>query len=160
ALPIDWSSRSTRSMRLARTSPTSRIPDASRATASITPRDSSRRARRLIARSGGLAAGVVGAQGVAEAADGPQQPRLHVVDLASQVAQVRLDDVGLAVEVVLPDVVQDLLLRQHAFRVEQEVAQQAELGRRQVDLAPRPPDLVPVLVHLEVAIAEHGRAVV
>ncbi len=151
-------------------SPTSSTPAASRAIDSITASEISSRARRLIGGQSGLpaadggaiavgarlAAALVGAQHVAEAAHGPEQPGLGAVELAPQVADVRLDDVVLAVEVVLPDVVEDLLLRQDALGVEQEVAQQPELGGRQLDLVVAAPDLVAVLVHLEVAVAEAG----
>src|SRR3954470_9964930 len=41
-------------------------------------------------------------QRVPDAADGVQQPGLGGVDLAPQVGDVGLDDVGLAVEVVVP----------------------------------------------------------
>src|SRR4051794_6310984 len=51
-------------------------------------------------------------EGVAHPADGVQQPRVGGVDLAAQVGDVGLDDVGLAVEVVVPHVVEDLRLRQ------------------------------------------------
>src|SRR4051794_39024010 len=44
-------------------------------------------------------------QGVAHPADRVQQPRLGRVDLAAQVGDVGLHDVGLAVEVVVPHVV-------------------------------------------------------
>src|ERR1700712_1680175 len=40
------------------------------------------------------------------------------VELAAQVRDVRLHDAGVAVEVVLPDVVEDLRLREHAVGVE------------------------------------------
>src|SRR3954463_13988742 len=49
-------------------------------------------------------------QRVPPPADRVQQPRLGRVDLAAQVGDVRLDDVGLAVEVVVPHMVQDLRL--------------------------------------------------
>src|SRR4051794_16230893 len=49
---------------------------------------------------------------VAGAADGVDQLRLDGVDLLAQVADVELDDVGLALEVVLPHPVEDLRLGQ------------------------------------------------
>ena len=53
-------------------------------------------------------------------------------------------------EVVLPDVVEDLRLGQHPARVEQQVAQQLELGGRQRDQPAGTPHLVRLLVQLEV----------
>src|ERR1700709_1651699 len=50
------------------------------------------------------------------------------VELAPQVGDVGLHDAGVAVEVVLPDVVEDLRLRQDSVRVQHQVAQQLELG--------------------------------
>src|SRR5699024_6942192 len=50
------------------------------------------------------------------------------VDLATQIGDIGLDDAGVAAEVVLPHVVEDLRLRHHAVRVGHEVAQQLEFG--------------------------------
>ena len=61
------------------------------------------------------------------------QRRAERVELLAQVADVGLDDVRVAAEVVVPDVLEDLRLREHAARVEHEVAEQRELGRRQRD---------------------------
>ena len=76
------------------------------------------------------------------------------VELAAQVAHVGLDDVRVAAEVVAPHVLEDLALREHAARVEQEEAEQVELGRGQVDPAVGAEDLVAALVEDEVAVAE------
>src|SRR3954452_7245078 len=157
------SSLSTRSIRLARVSPTTSTPASTSATGISTASASRSRLRRLIAGTRrGVAIGLggfVGAQDVAEPADRAEQPRLRVLQLASQVADVRLDDVVLAVEVVLPDVVEDLLLGQDALGVEEEVAEQAELGGGELDLVARAPDLVAVLVQLQVAVAQPRRSV-
>ena len=77
------------------------------------------------------------------------------VELAAQVADVRLDHVRVAAEVVSPDVLQDLPLREHAPGVEQEEAQQRELGRRELELRLAAEDLVARLVEVEVLVAEH-----
>ena len=53
----------------------------------------------------------------------------ELVDLLAQVADVGLDDVGVAVEVVLPHVVEDLRLRERPAGVEHQVAQELVLGR-------------------------------
>src|SRR5687767_8120243 len=52
-------------------------------------------------------------QGVAHPADGVQEARLGGVDLAAEVGDVGLDHVGLAVEVVVPHVVENLRLGEH-----------------------------------------------
>src|SRR6478752_9289742 len=77
------------------------------------------------------------------------------VDLLAQVGDVKLDDVRLAAEVVVPHPVEDLRLGQHAPRVAHEVAQQLELGRGEVDLLAAAGHLVAVLVEGEVADDEH-----
>ena len=56
-----------------------------------------------------------------------------VVNLAAQVRNVRLHDGGIAVKVVLPYVVENLCLREHAVCVEHQVVQQVELGGGEVD---------------------------
>src|SRR6476469_9592525 len=72
--------------------------------------------------------------GVAEAAHRLDQRRLAgPVDLLAQVADVRLDDAGIAVEVVAPDVIEDLRLADNAAGIRQQVVEQVVLGRRQVD---------------------------
>src|SRR6476620_9651293 len=73
------------------------------------------------------------------------------VDLLAQVGDVELHDVGLAAEVVVPDAVEDLRLGQHPLGVAHEVAQQLELGGRQLDRRTAAGDLVAVLVEGEVA---------
>jgi hypothetical protein len=61
-------------------------------------------------------------------------------------------------EVVLPDVVQDLRLGQHPVGVEHQVAQELELGRRQLHALAGPVDLVRLLVELEVGEDQAGTA--
>src|SRR5581483_2800597 len=60
--------------------------------------------------------------------NGVNQGRAQPVELLAQVTDERLDDVLVAFEVVVPHVIEDLGLRQHAPRVEHEVAEQVELG--------------------------------
>src|SRR4029079_7381516 len=98
-------------------------------------------------------------QDVADAALGVDQRGEAIgVDLASQVGDVGLDDAGLTAEVVVPDVVEDLGLGQDPVRVEHEVAQQLELGRRHLDDAAAAPDLVGVVVELEIVEGERRGA--
>src|SRR5215831_9020524 len=81
-------------------------------------------------------------QHVPDAAQRVDQPRLGAVDLAAEHGHVRLDDPGVAAEVVVPDVVEDLHLRQHPVGVAHEVPQQLELGRGELDGLPGPPHLM------------------
>ena len=77
------------------------------------------------------------------------------VELVAQVADVDLDDVRVALEVVVPDVVEDVALRHDLALAAQQVLEQRELARRQVDSAPAPPR--GRRVEPEVAGLEHGR---
>src|SRR3954447_5089009 len=95
---------------------------------------------------------------VARPADGVDQLRLDVVDLLAQVTDVQLDDVRLALEVVLPYAVEDLRLRQHHPLVAHQVAQQLELSGGQVDLDAGPGHLVAALVQFEVRDLQHALA--
>src|SRR6266511_1394455 len=96
-------------------------------------------------------------QHVPDAADGVDQPRFDRVDLAAQVRHVRLDDAAVALEVVVPHVVEDLSLRQHPPDVVHQVAQQLELGRRQLDAAAGAPHLVALFVQLQVGDPQPDR---
>ncbi|MBG9885105.1 hypothetical protein ABE10_00595 [Bacillus toyonensis] len=92
---------------------------------------------------------------VAETALGLDHRLLGVrVDLAPEIGDVALHDARVAVEVVLPDVIEDLRLRQHAVRVEHQVAQELELGRAQLDRRRADEDVVRVLIHGQLAGAD------
>src|SRR6185437_1111583 len=95
------------------------------------------------------------AQAVAHRPLGMDDVRPVLGQLAPQVGDVGRDDGAGAAEVVVPHVVQYLCPGQHAPRVEHQVAQQAELGRGQVDQVSVPADLVAVLVQLDVGEGEH-----
>jgi len=77
------------------------------------------------------------------------------VELAPQVADVRLDDVRVAAEVVPPHILEDLSLREDALRVEHEEAQQIELGRGELQSRLAARNLVSRLVEHDVAVAQH-----
>src|ERR1051326_5801737 len=85
------------------------------------------------------------AQAVADGALGVDQLRAVAGQLAPQVGYVGRHDRAGSAEVVVPHVVQQLGPGEDPAGVEHEVAQQAELGRRQLDAAPGPADLVGVL---------------
>src|SRR5690606_12497203 len=98
-----------------------------------------------------------GLEHVAEAALGLDHRLGQVlVDLAAQVGDVALDDARVAVEVVLPHVVEDLRLRQHPVGVEHEVTQQLELGGGELDGHISHGHLAGVLIHRELAGADDG----
>src|SRR4029079_6985825 len=61
------------------------------------------------------------------------QRRAERVELLAQVADVRLDDVLVAPEVVVPHVVEDLSLRQDTAWVQHQEPEQLELGAGQLD---------------------------
>jgi hypothetical protein len=92
-----------------------------------------------------------GLEHVPDAADGVDQRLAVRVDLLAQIADVQLDDVGLAAEVIVPDPVQDLGLGQHPARIAHQESQQLKLGRRQVDHLVAPAHLAGVFVHGQVA---------
>ena len=73
------------------------------------------------------------AQGVADQPDGVDDRGSGRLELLAQVAHVGLDHVAVSAEVVVPHVVEDLGLRQHVARVEEEETEQVELGRGQRD---------------------------
>ena len=101
-----WSSRRTRKPRGRRWSPRRRRRQLS-ASSTTSPRVS--RARRLRrGRAGGESHRRVRLEDVADAADGVDQRAAPGVDLLAQIADVELDDVRLAAEVVGPHAVEDL----------------------------------------------------
>lgn len=61
------------------------------------------------------------------------------IDLLAKVAHVHLDDVGVALEVVVPDVIENVLLRQHRAEVANQQLEHCELSRCQLDLDVAPP---------------------
>src|SRR5207248_5030516 len=65
-----------------------------------------------------------------------------LVDLVAQVGDVNGDAVGGAFEVVVPDALRDLRLRQHLVRVPHQKFQQGELSGGQLDRGVATPNLV------------------
>ncbi len=70
--------------------------------------------------------------------------------LAAQVADVDIDDVGARVVLVAPDGAQDLLAGEHPAAVAQQVGEQLELGRREPDQDAAPADLSRDQVDLDI----------
>ena len=80
------------------------------------------------------------------------------LELLAQVADVGLQHPGVAAEVVVPDVVEDLRPGQDPPRVGHQVAEQPVLGVGQLDRRTVAEDLAGVVVELEVAEAEDALA--
>ena len=83
------------------------------------------------------------------------QGRTVLVELLAEIAHVGLADVGVAVEVVVPDVVEDLRLGDHPRRVFHEEAQHLELGRGEIDVVPGPTHRVGIDVEFDVGEPQH-----
>src|SRR5512137_2816463 len=74
---------------------------------------------------------------IPDSADGVDQLLLVVpVDLVPQAANQDVHDVGLRVEMVVPDVLQDHGLRNHSAGVAHEIFEQAEFARLELDGLP------------------------
>src|SRR5689334_4696214 len=97
----------------------------------------------------------LGVEHVSDLADRADQRRADRIELPAQVADVGLDDVRVAGEVVLPHVLEDLALREHPPRVVQEVAQEGVLGGGQIDPGVAAVHLMAILVESDVGEAEH-----
>src|ERR1700677_3865232 len=89
-------------------------------------------------------------QDVADAADGVDERFAARVYLLAQVADVELDHVGLAAEVVVPHAVKDLRLGEHPPGVAHHEPEQLELGGGEVDQLAAAAYLAGVLVHGQV----------
>src|SRR5689334_23144142 len=77
------------------------------------------------------------------------------VQLVPQLVDEDLDDVAFPVEGVAPDVLGDQRLREDAALVPEQVLQERELARRQLDLRLAPEDLPLEEVHPQVRAGEH-----
>ena len=100
----------------------------------------------------------VGRQAVADQAhglDGATPERL--VDPLAEVPDVDLDDVGVALEGVVPHMLEDLGLRDDLARLAHQVLEEGELAGGEDDLDLAPPAPVGGGVELEVADFEDGR---
>ena len=87
------------------------------------------------------------------------QRRAERVELAPQVAHVRLEHLGLPRVLPAPHVLQELLAGEHEPLVAHQVGEQPELGRRQLDGGTRPADHPGLLVQFQIGGPERARAV-
>src|SRR4051794_11554104 len=99
------------------------------------------------------------AEYVARAADRVEETRLATgFKLPSEIGDENLDRVRDREGVIAPDLVEQLLPRDHQAFVAHQVLEQLELALREVDLAGLARDLVRVGVQCEVADAQRGHA--
>src|SRR3954471_23887601 len=97
------------------------------------------------------------AEDVARAADRMEESRLATgFELSSQIGDEHLDRVGDRERVVAPDLVEQLLARDHEALVAHQVLEQLELPLREVDRPLPTGDLVRVRVEHEVAHPQRG----
>src|SRR5687768_2121147 len=97
------------------------------------------------------------AEDVSRAADRMEEPRLAIgFELPSQVGDEDLDRVRDRERVVAPDLVEQLLARDHQALVAHEVLEQLELALRELDLALAARDLVRVGVEHQVGDPQRG----
>src|SRR5580693_1394800 len=130
-------------------------------------RPASRRERSDSDRRGAVAWAVTGlprwsrvrAEAVADAALSVDQWRSQRVQLAPQIAHVRLEHLRLPGVLPAPDVLEQLLAGKHQPLVAHQVGEQPELGWRQLDEYAAPPDGPVVLVEFQVADPQRRRVV-
>src|ERR1700735_4572139 len=91
------------------------------------------------------------AQRVADPPDGVDEGGTEGIDLASEIGDVDLDHIGVAVEVVVPHPVENLRLGHHPPGIEQEIVEKFELGGGEVDGGAPPEDFGALLFESEVA---------
>src|SRR5258708_25153897 len=122
------------------------------------PKPAGRRRRGKSLRSAAAPAGTGSfsrrSEDVSDAAHGLDQGWLIAIDLAAQIADICLQHAGVSSEVVVPDVVEDLAAREHAARVDEQVAKQPVLGVGQVHDVAVAAHLVRLIVELEVGQRE------
>src|SRR3954452_882779 len=97
------------------------------------------------------------AQRVPDAPGRLDQGWAEAVELLAQVGDVGLEHAGVAAEIVVPHVVEDLAAREHPPRVEQEEPQEPVLRGGQLDRLAAAGDLARLLVELEVLEHEAAR---
>src|SRR5688572_11015556 len=94
------------------------------------------------------------AQRVADPPDGADQALLPIAELGPERAHVHLDDVGVAVELEAPEVVEHLSAREDVSRAPREQLEQVELAPRQVDAPAVAVDLARGDVDCQVVVDE------
>src|ERR1700746_1776851 len=83
-----------------------------------------------------------GSQAITGAANRVQQLMIEaLIDFLAQAADMDIDDVGLWIEVIVPDMLQEHRARNHMAGVAHQVFQQAKLAREHLDRLAAPPDI-------------------
>src|SRR5262245_17422960 len=90
-------------------------------------------------------------EAVPETAHGPNRGVATSTELAPQAADVDLDDVGVALEVVFPDAVQHVVLREDPVRSPEEELEKVELARRELDFVAAAPHSAGVRIDTQLA---------
>src|SRR6185437_12272012 len=80
-----------------------------------------------------------------------------VAKLGAESAHIYLDDVGIAVEVEIPYVLQDVALRQHLVGMAQQILEDREFTAGELDLPAAKPHPSRRRVKSQIARLEHGR---
>src|SRR5437899_6639914 len=107
----------------------------------------------------GRASATAVGKAVPRPSEGRDEARLRgTVELGAKPAHVDLDDVGVSLEVVVPDVAQDVVLGQDLALVPQEELHECHLPRGQGDLGVAPEDPSGDRVETKVARLQHHRA--
>src|SRR5699024_3849345 len=106
-----------------------------------------------------LILGAWGTQDIAHTAHGVDQRRISGINLAAQVGNIRLHDVAVATEVIVPNIVQNLGLGQHNFFVLHQKAQQVELRWGEINDLAALGHLMGVIIEGQVCIGHGGIAI-
>ena len=86
-----------------------------------------------------------------------QRDAAAAIDLGPETADVRLDDVRLRIEVILPHLFEQHLSRHHTALAAHEEFEQPKFARLQVDVLGAAPDGAGDQIHLEIAGLQDGR---
>ena len=101
--------------------------------------------------------GTLRLQAIAGAAHGVQERAVEaLVDLLPEPADMHVDDVGLRIEMVVPDLFQEHRARDDVVRVAHEIFEQAELARQQLDRLAGARHGASEQIHLEIGDLEAG----
>src|SRR5581483_6895801 len=98
------------------------------------------------------------AKGIADSPEGMDHlDRKITIDLAAQAVDQDVDDVGLGIEVIIPDMLQDHRLRDGSAGVSHQIVEQGELFRLKLDLPSAAGDLPREEVELQLPHGQTGR---
>src|SRR5262249_37091878 len=84
-----------------------------------------------------------------------QRIGLLAIHLAADAPHIDVDDVGVGIEVKVPDMLQQHRARHHPTLVANEIFEELELARQQLDLLATPANDARYQIHLEIAGAQN-----